>query len=101
MATREDLQAKLEELLGSRNVYYNPPSNLTMKYDCIRYSLGGNQSRNANDKKYSMMKRYELIVISRESDPAVVDKLLELPYSSFGTAYKADNLNHYSITLYW
>lgn len=101
MATRLELQAKLEKLLGSGNVYYNPPTNLTMKYDAIRYSLSNIQSTYANDAKYSRMKRYDLVVISKESDPSVVDRILELPYSSFNTHYKADNLNHYSITLYW
>lgn len=101
MATREDLQTKLEELLGSRHVYYNPPTNLRMEYDCIRYSLVGYDTKHADDIKYSNMKRYDLIVISRESDPEVVDKLLELPYCSFNTDYVADNLNHYSLTLYW
>lgn len=101
MASRLELQTKLEELLGSRNVYYNPPTNLRMEYDCIRYSLGTIQSEYANDAKYSKMKRYELIVISRVSDPEIVDDLLELPYCSMGTPYKADNLNHYPLTLYW
>lgn len=101
MASRIDLQSKLEELLGSRNVYYNPPATLKMQYNAIRYSLGAAQATYADDRKYKNMNRYELIVIARESDPEVVDKLLELPYCSMGTPYKADNLNHYPLTLYW
>ena len=101
MASRIDLQSKLEELLGSRNVYYNPPATLKMQYNAIRYSLGVQQATYADDRKYKKMNRYELIVITRESDPEVVDKLLELPYCSMGTPYKADNLNHYPLTLYW
>lgn len=101
MASRLELQSKLEELLGSRNVYYNPPTNLKMEYDCIRYSLSDIQTNSANDIKYVKTKRYNLIVISRNSDPEVVDKILDLPYCSFDNHYKADNLNHYSLTLYW
>lgn len=101
MATRLELHTMLEKLLRSGNVYYNPPTNLTMKYDAIRYSLSSIQSTYANDAKYSNMKRYDLVVISKHSDPIVVDRILELPYSSFNTHYKSDNLNHYSITLYW
>lgn len=101
MATREDLQVKLEELNGNRNVYYNPPANLQMKYDAIRYSLSGIQSEHANNNKYTKMKCYDLIVISRKPDPEVVDMILELPYSSLGRPYTADNLNHYPITLYY
>ena len=101
MASRLELQTKLEELNGNRNVYYNPPTNLRMEYPAIRYSLSNIQTNNANDTKYVKTKRYNLIVISRESDPEVVDRLLELPYCSFDTHYKSDNLNHYSLTLYW
>lgn len=101
MATREELQVTLESLLGSRNVYYNPPQNLEMKYDAIRYSLSNIQSKYANNKKYSKMKCYDLIVISKRPDPAVVDKILDMPYSSLNRPYVAENLHHYPITLYY
>lgn len=101
MASREELQIKLEELLGSRNVYYNPPTNLEMKYDAIRYSMSNIQTKYANNAKYSKMKCYDVMVISRRPDPEIVDKILDLPYSSLGRPYIADNLNHYPITLYY
>lgn len=101
MANRVNLQNLLEELLGSKNIYYNPPTTLKMNYPAIRYNLSIIKSTHANDRKYSNQKRYDLIVICKESDPEVVDKLLELPYCSFNTHYKSDNLNHYSLTLYW
>ena len=101
MKTRIELQTTLESFLGSRNVYYNPPMNLEMKYDAIRYSLSDIQSNYANNKKYKNMKCYDLIVIAKRPDPAVVDKILELPYSSLSRPYLADNLHHYPITLYW
>lgn len=101
MATREELQATLERLLGSRNVYYNPPANIQMKYDAIRYSLSSIRSDYANNIKYKNMKCYDLIVISRKPDPKVVEEILQLSYSSLGRPYTADNLYHYPITLYY
>ncbi len=101
MATREELQLKLEELLESRNVYYNPPANTQMKYDAIRYSLSDIDIAYADNNKYKKMKCYDLIVISKRPDPEVVDRILELPYSSLGRPYTADNLHHYPITLYY
>ena len=101
MNRRLELQSKFEELLGSRNVYYNPPATLKMEYDAIRYSLSGLHTAHANNAKYSKMKRYDGVVISRDQDPEVVDKLLELQYCSLGTPYKADNLNHYPFTIYY
>ncbi len=38
MGTRVELQSKLEELLGSKEVYYNRPEDRLMKYPAIVYS---------------------------------------------------------------
>lgn len=101
MASKPDLQTLFETFLGSRNVYFQPPNNISMNYDAIRYTLDDISTRYADDKKYKNMKRYNVIVISRRPEPAVVDKILELPYSKLGKPYIADNLNHYPITLYY
>ena len=101
MANRLDLHEKLKELLGNTNVYYQPPSNQIMHYDAIRYSLSRKDTRFADDRRYKNMNCYELIVITRLPDPEVVEKILELPYSSLGRPYVSDNLNHYPITLYF
>lgn len=101
MGTRLELQQIFESILGSRNAYYNPPATITMKYPCIRYSLNGLDVKNANNAKYLKTKRYDGIVICKESDPEIIDKILELPFTSLGTPYKADNLNHYPFTIYY
>lgn len=101
MSSRTDLQSKLEELLGSRNVYYQPPGTVMMNYPAIVYSKNRISSKFANDAKYSKMNCYELIVIDRKPDNPVIDKLLDLPYSSFDRHYESDNLHHDVITLYY
>lgn len=99
--TWEDLQGIFEKLLGSRNVYYQPPTNLQMKYDAIRFDLSTIDARFADDKRYAKMNCYEAILITRLPEPEVLDKILELPYASLGRTYKADNLYHYPITIYY
>ena len=101
MASRLELQSKFEELLGSRNVYYQPPDNITMQYDAIRYSLGTPDEKYANNMKYLRMKCYEGIVISKRPDPDVIDKISDLSYTSFGKPYTTDGLNHYPFTIYY
>lgn len=101
MASRLELQSKLEELLGSRNVYYQPPENLKMEYPAIRYSKNNIDSRYADDIKYSNFTRYELIVIDRRPDNDVIQKILELPLSSFERHYVSNNLNHDVLILYF
>lgn len=101
MRTRLELQSKLEELLGSRHVYYQAPESVKMEYPAIRYSRSDIDVDHADNTAYLKNKRYELIVISSKPDEPVIEKLLELPYCSFGTSYKSDNLYHDTLVLYY
>lgn len=101
MSRRTELQIKLEELLGSKNVYYQPPSSKIMEYPCIRYTKKNIDSKYANDKTYLNTTLYELIVIDKRPDNPVIDKLLMLPMAEYGRWYQADNLNHDVINIYY
>lgn len=101
MADRIELHSLLQELLGSSNVYYQPPESIKMQYDAIRYSKKTIESEYANDRKYLMRDCYELMVISRLPDNPVIKKLLELPYCSYDRHYVADNLHHDVLTIYY
>ena len=101
MADRLDLQSELEKLLGNRNVYYQPPVNLSMNYPAIRYTKTDISTKFADDRVYTKRNSYELIVIDRDPDNPVIDKLLEFPYCSFNRHYVSDNLNHDVFTLYY
>lgn len=101
MRTRIELQSKLEELLGSRNVYYQPPESIKMNYPAIVYSKADIESTYGNNSKYSKNIRYEITVIDKKPDNSVIDKLLELPYCSFDRHYESENLNHDVLTLYF
>ena len=101
MASRLELQTKLEELLGSRNVYYQPPESVKMEYPAIRYSKKKPDTKHANNKVYMKINCYEIIVISRKPDEPVIDKLEELPMCEWDNHYTADNLNHDVLTLYY
>lgn len=101
MSSRTNLQSVLERILGSRNVYYQPPETVKMNYPAIVYMKDDIDSKYANDKKYLNTKRYEIIVIDKKPDNEAVDKILELPLSSFDRHYTSDNLHHDVITLYY
>lgn len=101
MSDRLDLQSKLEKLLGTRNVYYQPPESIKMQYDAIKYSKKNIMETYANNDKYSMRDCYELIVIAKRPDHPVIKKLLALPYCSFDRHYVAENLNHDVLTIYF
>jgi hypothetical protein len=102
MANRLDLQATLEEILGSRNVYFTPPESVKMQYDAIRYELGGKDIKRANNRLYLFTNQYDGVVITRDPDTTIPDKILShFEMCSFGRPYVADNLNHYPFTLYF
>ena len=101
MASRLELHEELCTLLGSRNVYFQPPSTIKMKYPAIVYSLDAFENRHANDSVYSQNIRYSLTYI--DIDPDNVNKIAisKLPYCRFNRFYIADNLNHYNYTIYY
>lgn len=102
MASRLELQTKLEELLGSRNVYYQPPENLKLEYPAIVYSKTGIDTKKANNGLYLKTNRYEIIVIDKKPDNNVIGYLLATFFNcSHERHYKADNLNHDVFTLYY
>lgn len=101
MDRRLKLQTILENILGSRNVYFQPPSNTKLSYPCIIYNRSTIESRYANNAKYNTRVRYSLMLIGRSPESELVEELLKLPYCSYDRFYTADTLNHDTFTLYY
>ena len=102
MGDRLDLQAKFEEILGSRNVYFQPPASLLMQYPAIRYELKDVRSSFANNNSaYTVSFGYECIYISKEpASEEFLRSIFQIPYCKFGRYYRAENLHHYTFTIY-
>lgn len=101
MASRLDLQTQLEEILGSRNVYYQPPESIKLSYPCIIYGLDRIDTRDANNRKYKIDKSYQLTLIDEDPDSDLVEPILELPMCRFDRSFSSDGLNHYTFTIYY
>ena len=100
MLSRLDLQTELENVLGNRNVYFQPPSSVKLQYPAIVYSRKDIVVNYANDRNYIQSPCYEIILIDKDPDSVFIEKLLALPYCSFDRHYEADNLNHDVFTIY-
>ena len=98
--TRAELQNLLEVLLGSRNVYFQPPESLKIQYPAIIYSLNSIDQISANNDKYLHHHSYTVLLIDKNPDSVFIDKLLALPFCRFDRHYVSDNLNHYAFSLY-
>lgn len=97
---RLELHQKLNDILGSNNVYFQPPTNFKIGHPCIVYELNSIVDRHANNNRYKTMKKYTVTLIHNNPDTPLIDKLLDLPFTSFDRFYTADTLNHYVYTIY-
>lgn len=101
MASRLKLQTELEELLGSENVYFQPPMSIKMNYPAIVYSLSEIKNKHADNMVYNQKRAYQIIVVDKNPDSMISDKISMLPYCKFSRSYTADNLNHFVYILYY
>ena len=100
MKDRFELDAKFREILGTSNVYFQPPESVKMKYDCIRYKLNRINVDYAGNLPYRHRKGYIGTVISPDPDCTIINEILKLPKCTFDRFYTADNLNHWVFIIY-
>ena len=100
MATRLKLQARLEEILGSENVYFQPPANIAMRYPCIIYKREKERADYADDSLYLLVKNYLVTVVDRDPDSQIPDAIQKLRYAQFDRFFASDNLNHWVFRIY-
>lgn len=101
MGSRLTLQTMLEELLGSRNVYFQPPASINLLYPAIVYSRSKIENVFADDTVYKQDKSYELTIIDEDPDSEIVDKISKLPKCRYERHFVSDNLNHDVFILFW
>ena len=101
MTNRLNLQTTLENILGSRNVYYQPPESVKMQYPAIVYFRNSIENNHANDSVYNQNVSYEIIVIYKDPDSEIPLVVSQLPLCKFNRRYTADNLYHDVFTLYF
>ncbi len=101
MAPRLELQVFLEGLLGSRNVYFQPPPSIQLSYPCVIYQRDDLQTDFADNQPYGHNKRYLVTVIDRNPDSDIPAKISALPKCSYDRFYTADNLNHDVFNLFF
>lgn len=102
MEKRPQLHQELLNLLGSPNVYYQPPPTVQMKYPCIVYQRSTSDTTYADGYPYMVTFRYQLTYISRNPDDPMVEKLARaFPYIRIDRHFTSDNLNHDVFDLYY
>ena len=99
---RVQLHEKLCTVLGSRNVYFQPPNGTQINYPCIIYKNESSNSEYADDKTYKFVPEYSITCISPSSIDNIAERLIEeFPMIRFVRHYVADNLSHDILNLFY
>lgn len=104
MDRRLSLHEELVTILGSRNVYFQPPESIKLKYPCIIYERYNASQKFANNKTYSFRQGYEITYIDANPDgnASFKDNLINrLEMVRYNRHFKADNLNHDVYIIYY
>ena len=100
MGSRLNLDNKLREILGSTNVYYQPPESVKISYPCIIYDLADIPTEKADNGLYIINHRYTVTLIHHDADTDLVEKMLEsFTYIDFDRNYSTNNLHHFVFEL--
>lgn len=98
---RIELQQILEEILGSRNVYFQPPESVKIKYPCIIYELSNEYVNSADDIDYTEYDIYSVTLIDKNPETKFRKPIRNLEHCSFDRFFISDGLNHYIYRLYF
>jgi len=101
MSSRIELHQKLVDILGTNNVYFQPPATIRMNYPAIVYHRSDKNEKFANDELYLGKTSYTVTVIEKNPDSLIPDKVAKLPFTSFSSFFVADDLNHDVFSVYY
>ena len=99
-----DDRLKLHSLLlslGTKNVYYQSPGNISMNYPAIVYEKSKIENKHANNDVYIQNNKYTVTIISKSIDDVLVNKISLLPKCTHDRHFIADGLHHDVFNLYY
>ena len=100
----EDVRDILYTINNTKNVYYDPPTSIQMKFPCFRFNMNNTDVKFADNFAYLRTKRWTVTYITRDVediDPVVKGMLDTFKYCSQETQFKSDNLQHVVFNLYY
>lgn len=101
MDRRRNLQELLVNILGSNNVYFQPPPTIQIKYPCIIYERTSGDSQFADNNPYTFTIRYKITYIDRNPENSILERLAALPMCKYDRFYTAAGLNHDVFNIYF
>lgn len=91
MGSRLELHEVLKGVLGTNNVYFQPPPSKKMNYPCIVYERARLNTDYADNNPYKIDKVYYVTYIDTNPDSDMPLKLANLSMCAFQRHYVSDN----------
>lgn len=97
----------LRELLMEKTdidyCYYDPPASIRMTYPCVIFHLSDQDVIYADNQAYLSRLRWDVTIVDPVSTNGeiYIMEMIQLPMCRFGRHYVADNLHHYTFSLYY
>lgn len=102
MARRLQLHEKFCEILGTRNVYFQPPKSVKLNYDCIVYKVSNRNDLRADNKRYRNFICYEVTLIYRNPDSTIPNTIMDsFDHVIHNNTFVVDNLHHDVFSIYY
>jgi len=99
---RYELHDKLKDILGSENVYFQPPESIKLKYPCIVYYRNAGSTLRANNTVYGYDQQYSVTFIGKDPDSDYITPMLaKFPMCYYDRRFESGNLYHDVFQLYY
>ena len=95
MASRPEIQEKLESVFAPNKVYFQPPEGFKIEYPCVIFSKYTEYDPHANNRIYLSIPGYEVTLIDLDPDSPMEDMLKEnFQLCRYVRDFISDNLYH-------
>ena len=105
MRSRLTLHEELVNVLGTKNVYFQPPESIKMTYPCIIYELYDISNTKADDDYYLDPRQYRVTIVDTNPDSPTRDKMAKyksgVGLTKFVRSQVINNLYHYTYNIYY
>ena len=102
MKTWSQLHEVLKEIMGDKEVYYQPPENVKLTYPCIVFENSTALSQFADNKPYVKTKRYTVTLVTKTADNDFYkDQLMDLSMCTFDREFRNDGIVNTVFNMYY
>lgn len=99
MRKRDELSKWLHEICD--NVYFQPGSNMTLKYPCIVYEFEKPLDKLADNDYYGTYGKYQLTHIYKAPSNRKFDEFRKLPYCNWNQSFITEGFYHDIYVIYF